>query len=114
MGKKCHQGVRISKTANSLVEKIKMKFWCLLLALGLIQVATFVENVEAKSKDSDGDGIEDEDDDDDDNDGIPDSEDLDDDGDGVPDHQDEDHPDFNDELWSIIYFLLYMFCCEIV
>ena len=37
-----------------------MKFWCLLLALGLIQVATFVDNVQAKGKDSDGDGIDDE------------------------------------------------------
>ena len=37
-----------------------MKFWCLLLALGLIQVVTFVDNVQAKSKDSDGDGIDDE------------------------------------------------------
>merc|ERR1712026_359419 len=102
----------------------KMKFWCLLLALGLVQLSTFMEAVEAaggrdtdgdgitddlddgdgipdfadKDRDTDGDGVADVDDEDDDNDGILDVDDADDDGDGVPDVEDEDHPDFNDEL----------------
>merc|ERR1712117_1000412 len=80
----------------------KMKWWILLLSLGLLVVA-------AESRDSDGDGLSDEDDldddndgtpddedivddDDDDNDGILDSEDPDDDGDGVLDGEHEDHP----------------------
>merc|ERR1712018_733229 len=72
----------------------KMKWWILLLSLGLLVVA-------AESRDSDGDGLSDEDDlddDDDDNDGLLDHEDPDDDGDGVLDGEDEDHPDYNDEL----------------
>merc|ERR1712212_1354041 len=93
----------------------KMKWWILLLSLGLLVVA-------AESRDSDGDGLSDEDDLDDDNDGTPDDDDMDDDGDGIPDHadrdrdsdgdgiadvddddgvldgEDEDHPDYNDEL----------------
>merc|ERR1711963_590043 len=79
-----------------------MKWWILLLSLGLLVVA-------AKSRDSDGDGLADEDDLDDDNDGTPDDDDMDDedddndglldhedpddDGDGVLDGEDEDHPD---------------------
>merc|ERR1711942_405070 len=79
----------------------RMKFWCLLLALGLVQLSTFMEAVEAAGgRDTDGDGITDDLDDDDDNDGVPDEDDMDDDGDGVPDVEDEDHPDFNDELRS--------------
>ena len=35
----------------------KMKFWCLLLALGLIQVSSFMHAVEGR--DTDGDGITD-------------------------------------------------------
>merc|ERR1712110_1013185 len=94
-----------------------MKWWILLLSLGLLVVA-------AKSRDSDGDGLADEDDLDDDNDGTPDDDDMDDDGDGIADvddedddndglmdhedpdddgdgvldGEDEDHPDYNDEL----------------
>merc|ERR1711953_812058 len=94
----------------------RMKFWCLLLALGLVQLSTFMEGVEAAGgRDTDGDGITDDLDDDDDNDGVPDDDDMDDDGDGIPDFadkdrdtdgdgvadvddEDDDHPDFNDEL----------------
>merc|ERR1712226_1217141 len=81
-----------------------MKWWILLLSLGLLVVA-------AKSRDADGDGLADEDDLDDDNDGTPDDDDMDDDGDddndglmdhedsdddgdGVLDGEDEDHPDY--------------------
>ena len=38
----------------------RMKFWCLLLALGLVQLSTFMEAVEAAGgRDTDGDGITD-------------------------------------------------------
>ena len=37
-----------------------MRFWCLLLALGLIQLATFSHEVEAfGGRDTDGDGLSD-------------------------------------------------------
>ena len=37
-----------------------MKWWCLLLALGLLQVAVFIETTEAKrGRDTDGDGTPD-------------------------------------------------------
>merc|ERR1712026_186789 len=94
-------------TVRAFTRKItRMKFWCLLVALGLVQLSTFMEAVEAAGgRDTDGDGITDDLDDDDDNDGVPDEDDdndgildvddADDDGDGVPDVEDEDHPDFN-------------------
>jgi hypothetical protein len=37
-----------------------MKWWCLLLALGLLQVAVFLDTAEAKrGRDTDGDGTPD-------------------------------------------------------
>merc|ERR1712047_32396 len=78
----------------------RMKFWCLLLALGLVQLATFMEGVEAAGgRDTDGDGITDDLDDDDDNDGVPDDDDMDNDGDGVADVDDED--DDNDGILDV-------------
>ena len=38
----------------------RMKWWCLVLALGLLQVAVFIETTEAKrGRDTDGDGTPD-------------------------------------------------------
>merc|ERR1712038_862284 len=73
---------------------IKMKWWILLLSLGLLVVA-------AESRDSDGDGLSDEDDLDDDNDGTPDDDDMDDDGDGIPDHADMDRDSDGDGIADV-------------
>lgn len=70
------------------------------MALGMIQIVTFVEKAEAK-RDFDGDGIPDSEDDDDDNDGIPDAEDNDDDNDGIPDDEDDDD-NYKDEIWRSV------------
>lgn len=37
-----------------------MKWWSLLVLMGLLQVAVFVDTCTAKSRDSDGDGLSDE------------------------------------------------------
>merc|ERR1712141_716735 len=72
----------------------KMKWWILLLALGLVAVS-------AKARDTDGDGLRDEDDHDDDNDGTPDEDDMDDDGDGIPDHADRDRDSDGDGVADV-------------
>merc|ERR1712062_941709 len=79
---------------------IKMKWWILLLSLGLLVVA-------AESRDSDGDGLSDEDDLDDDNDGTPDDDDMDDDGDGIPDHADRDRDSDGDGIADVDGFPYY-------
>merc|ERR1711981_933707 len=80
------------------ISRYKMKWWSLLMLLGLLQVVVFVDTCSAKSRDSDGDGLSDEDDHDDDNDGIPDDDDSDADGDGIPDHADKDRDSDGDGI----------------
>ena len=51
---------RILKISIFFFLFFRMKWWCLVLAIGLLQVAVFLETTEAKrGRDTDGDGTPD-------------------------------------------------------
>merc|ERR1712066_1027439 len=90
-------------SALSFFVSYKMKWWILLLALGLLVVSS-------KSKDSDGDGLDDEPTDPSTQ--FPDDDylyedDVDDDGDGIPDHADPDRDSDGDGIADVGGFPYY-------